>query len=91
MGARTRASSLGMTAIGGPGEKVETKLSRNSLGMLFLGVVGSGITNSMASAVNHVNGVWKKRCDRVEGLDGSARAAGKIEDDRFRTNSGNSA
>ena len=45
----------------------------------------------VASAVNHIYGVRKKPCDRVERLDGAARAAGKIEDDRFRANAGDPA
>ena len=42
----------------------------------------------MAGAVNHVNGVGKQTCDRIERLDGAAWAAWKIEDNRFCANAG---
>jgi hypothetical protein len=45
----------------------------------------------MAGAVDDVNGVRKQTCDRIQRLDGAARAAWKIEDNRFRPNAGNPA
>ena len=45
----------------------------------------------MAGAVNHVNGVWKKRRNRVERLDRATGTSWKIGNDSFCPNAYNPA
>jgi hypothetical protein len=45
----------------------------------------------VAGAVNYIDGVRQQVCDYVEGFDGAARAARKIDDNGFRANASDAA